>query len=103
MTRPRTPAPGPRARGEKLERQKPELRRTMHIDTKDANRGLYQKYRVQRVDGEHLLGGKHAACQHFVLDATHDPFAKPALLAYADACEADYPLLANDLRALANR
>jgi hypothetical protein len=34
-----------------------------------------------------------------VLDLKHDRFAGPALRAYADACEAEYPLLARDLRA----
>jgi hypothetical protein len=33
-----------------------------------------------------------------VLDLSHDPFAKDAIKAYADACEAEYPLLAKDIR-----
>lgn len=58
------------------------------------------KYRVERTDGSSRPEGKHAACPYFVLDLTHDKFAAPALLAYADACEAEYPLLAADVRKL---
>lgn len=62
-------------------------------------RGLYNKFTVLRADGESSPGRKHDGCEYFVLDLTHDPFAWPALKAYADACEAEYPLLAADLRA----
>lgn len=67
---------------------------------RDANRGLYKKYEVRRADGSHRKGKKHDGCRYFVLDLTHDQFAAPALLAYAAACEADFPLLARDLRSL---
>lgn len=66
----------------------------------EPTRGLYEKFNVSRTDGTSVPGGKHAGCRYFVLDVTHDPSAKPALLAYADSCEADYPLLAEDLRRL---
>jgi hypothetical protein len=56
------------------------------------------KYRVERTDGSTVPGGKHARCEYFVLDLRHDRFARPALEAYASACEAEYPLLAADLR-----
>lgn len=56
------------------------------------------KYRVERTDGSTKPGGKHAACEYYVLDFQHDKFAKPALVAYADACAAEFPLLAADLR-----
>lgn len=56
------------------------------------------KYSVVRTDGSTQSGGKHAACPFFVLDLVHDKFAAPALKAYADACEAEYPLLARDIR-----
>jgi hypothetical protein len=56
------------------------------------------KYRVERTDGSTAPGGKHAACPYFVLDLVHDKFAAPALRAYADACEAEFPLLARDIR-----
>ncbi len=56
--------------------------------------GLYNKYTVKRnLDPK----GKHPNCQYFVLDLTHDPFAKAAILAYAKACKLTHPALANDL------
>lgn len=65
----------------------------------DPTRGLYNKFEVRRVDGSSEPGGKHHRCEYFVLDLTHDKHAKAALLAYADSCELEYPLLAADLRA----
>jgi hypothetical protein len=67
--------------------------------TDKQNKGLYNKYMVQRVDGNDQPGCKHENCDYFVIDVVHDAYAKAALLAYADACEADYPHLANDIRA----
>jgi hypothetical protein len=65
----------------------------------DTTRGLYDKFTIRRTDGADLIvGGKHWECEYFVLDRTHDKFARAALLAYADACAAEYPLLAADLR-----
>lgn len=65
----------------------------------DPNRGLYQKFtRIERADGQHEPGRKHADCEYFVLDLDHDPHAYAALLAYARSCESEYPLLARDLR-----
>lgn len=64
----------------------------------DTTQGLYKKFVVDRYDGSGEPGGKHAGCEYFVLDLTHDPFAWPALAAYAEACEAEYPLLAADLQ-----
>jgi hypothetical protein len=64
----------------------------------NKDRGLYDKFRVERVDGASSPGGKHHRCEYFVLDLTHDPFAVPAILAYVAACEQDYPWLADDLR-----
>ena len=60
----------------------------------DAKKGLYRKYRVTRVSDS---AGKHDACEFFVLDWEHDKFAIPAALAYARACEAEFPELAADL------
>lgn len=60
--------------------------------------GLYRKFTVMRADGSSEPGGKHVDCTYFVLDWRHDPFAIPAALAYAAACEATYPELARDLR-----
>lgn len=66
----------------------------------DQKRGLYEKYIVVRHDGSSRPGGKHETCRYHVLDLEHDRFAGPALRAYADACEAEYPDLARDLRAM---
>lgn len=60
--------------------------------------GLYQKFNVTRTDGRHAEGEKHAACEYFVLDISHDKHALPALAAYAASCKDDFPLLAADLR-----
>lgn len=61
--------------------------------------GLFNKFNVERTDGKSAPGQKHEECEYFVLDIDHDPHALPALKAYADSCEADYPVLAKDLRA----
>lgn len=64
----------------------------------DRNLGyLAGKFVVKRSDGSSEPGGKHADCKFFVLDLEHDRFAAPALRAYAEACDADYPLLAADI------
>jgi hypothetical protein len=61
--------------------------------------GLYQKYKpLERMDGSSDPGKKHENCRYFPLDMTHDPFAKPAILAYAAACADTHPVLAADLR-----
>lgn len=64
----------------------------------DKSRGLYNKFIVERTDGTSEIDGKHHNCEYFVLDMDHDPFARAAIEAYANACEADHPLLAQDLR-----
>lgn len=69
----------------------------------DKNRGVYEKFRVERTDGQSAPGQKHFGCEYFVLDCQHDPHARAALLAYAESCEAKYPLLARDARRMANR
>lgn len=60
--------------------------------------GLFRKFEVRRVDGSDAPGGKHFGCRYFVLDVDHDPHARAALTAYADACEPTHPNLARDLR-----
>lgn len=70
----------------------------MNVDPKDKERGLYNKFNVTRTDGSSGPGGKHESCMYFVLDLAHDPHAMPALTAYANSCERDYPKLAWDLR-----
>lgn len=62
------------------------------------SKGLYQKYVVKRTDGSHRKGKKHEGCTYFVLDTIHDKFATAALLAYADACAEEFPVLAKDIR-----
>ena len=67
--------------------------------TKTAEQqGLFRKFDVRRVDGSDQLGGKHHGCRYYVLDVDHDPYAAPALGAYADACKESHPELARDLR-----
>lgn len=64
----------------------------------NKNKGIYNKFRVTRVDGRDIEGQKHFGCFYFVLDTVHDPHAIPALKAYAKSCENEYPLLAKDVR-----
>lgn len=59
---------------------------------------LHRKYRVERADGRDQPGGDKAAARYFVLDYVHDPYARVALAAYAEACQARLPGLADDLR-----
>lgn len=59
--------------------------------------GIYRKFKVIRTDGNSDPGKKHAGCAYFVLDLDHDPFAVPALRAYAEACREQFPALAQDL------
>lgn len=65
------------------------------------DRGIYDKFRVERTDGRSARGEKHDRCTYFVLDVTHDPHAFEALHAYAKSCERELPRLAADLRSLA--
>ena len=60
-------------------------------------KGLFAKFHVERLRPS-SRGIVHNGCRYFVLDITHDPHALAAALAYADSCEAEYPLLARDLR-----
>lgn len=63
----------------------------------DEQRGIYRKYTITRTDGSSEPGGKHESCAYFVLDLEHDPFAIPALKAYAKACRKMHPGLAKDI------
>jgi hypothetical protein len=66
--------------------------------TKPAEQqGLFRKFDVRRTDGSDAPGGKHHGCEYFVLDVRHDPHAKAALAAYAEAVRATHPLLADDM------
>ncbi len=66
----------------------------------DPAKGLYDKFIVTRTDGKSEPGEKHGGCRYFVLDLDHDPHAAAAIDAYADSCDASYPLLARDLRVI---
>lgn len=59
--------------------------------------GLYQKFKVYRLDGSDAPGNKHHGCEYFVIDMHHDPHAKAALVAYAEDCKTTHPELSNDL------
>lgn len=65
----------------------------MNLDPSDAERGLYEKFRVTRLDDS----PRHDGCDYFVLDLNHDPHAIPALEAYAESCRESFPVLAEDL------
>jgi hypothetical protein len=65
-------------------------------------RGICRKYNVTRTDGSSGPGGKHERCAYFVLDLEHDPYAVPALKAYAEACRGTHPQLAIDIEASLN-
>jgi hypothetical protein len=59
----------------------------------------YEKFTVTRKDGRDAPGGDRTDARYFTLDFVHDPYARVALAAYADACAAEFPGLAADLRA----
>lgn len=60
-------------------------------------RSLFQKFDVRRTDGTDQPGGRHHGCEYFVLDLTHDPAAKTALLHYAQAVKDTRPELSREL------
>lgn len=64
------------------------------IEVGDTQRGLYRKYHVERLNDP---DGKHRDCPFFVLDLRHDVYARAALGVYIDACQFEYPQLAEDL------
>lgn len=67
------------------------------MTNRDAERGLYDKYNVERADGSSGPGGKHEHCDYFILDLVHDKLAVTALTAYAKGAEHEFPQLADDL------
>lgn len=72
--------------------------RTPRKDDPDINRGLYEKFHVERVDSADAQR-RHADCEYFVLDLTHDALAWIALAAYEEAARmTGYVALAGDLR-----
>lgn len=74
------------------------IERTLYTAEQKRGLGIYHKFEVRRTDGRDEPGQKHNGCDYFVLDLTHDPFAAPAIAAYAKACAKELPLLADDLR-----
>ena len=71
--------------------------------TPATEQGLFGKFHVSRLDGRDAPGGDRHGARYFVIDLDNDPHATPALRAYAEACEDDYPLLAQDLLAQIDR
>lgn len=69
----------------------------------DTQKGLYDKYKVERTDGRSGPGGKHERCEYFVLDLEHDKHAKAALRAYAKSVRKQHPDLAKDILDLMRR
>jgi hypothetical protein len=65
---------------------------------KERTEGLKHKYYIERTDGSSQTGGKHEQCPYYVLDLKHDKFSEAALRAYAEACEEEFPSLAEDIR-----
>ncbi len=59
--------------------------------------GVFRKFDVRRMDGQHKEGCKHYECEYFVLDVTHDQHAKAALAAYAQNCSVTHPVLSKDM------
>ena len=57
-------------------------------------KGLYNKFAVIRLDNS----SEHKNCDYFVLDLDHDQHALIAIQAYANSCQDESPLLAEDLR-----
>jgi hypothetical protein len=68
-----------------------------------ADGPLINKYSVFRNDAQDKPGLKHADCELFVLDVTHDPYAVPALARYIEVCSETHPVLALDLRKMIDR
>lgn len=65
----------------------------------EALQGLnINKYIVKRSNGDPM--GKHHDYSYYVLDLTHDKFAKIALIAYIEACREEYPKLAESIEVL---
>lgn len=58
---------------------------------------IYGKFNVSRVDGRDAEGGDKADAEYFVLDITHDPYAREALMFYAYKCVDEFPLLSADI------
>ncbi len=93
-----SPLPSERAADEDCSCDRGEA--AMNLD-RDITPGLYQKFNVERTD--EASRARHPDCAYFVLDLTHDPHARPALVAYIHSCRYAFPELAADLSALLDR
>jgi hypothetical protein len=62
----------------------------------EEKRGLYNKYKVTKVDGSPV----DPRATYFVLRVDTDPHAIPAIAAYSVACAEENPDLAHDLSIL---
>ena len=68
-----------------------------------STRGLYDKYEIRRNEGGDVEpGDKHYKCRYFVLDLTHDPLAKAAIIAYLLQLPLSSPLRQDLTEALAS-
>lgn len=63
----------------------------------DKEQGVFHKFDIKRKDGSDRPGGKHYNCQYFVLDLDCDPYAKSAMLAYAESCKNTHPTLSAEI------
>jgi hypothetical protein len=73
------------------------------MEKPDQKVGLYEKFKVERLDGSTAPGKKHAGCRFFVLDLEHDAFAPMTIWHYAHLCAGEFPALAEDLRLLSQK
>ncbi len=74
----------------------------MNIDNQDIQdkdqepRGIYGKYVIQKTSGEKI----DPKAVYFTLRLDTDPYARAAMLRYAEACQDDQPELARDILVL---
>lgn len=66
----------------------------------DKERGMYQKYIVTELDENGDVKPNQYDGMYVVLKMGKDPYAIAALKAYARACAAEYPKLAEDFNKL---
>jgi len=59
----------------------------------DGKKGLYGKYRIEKVDGSPVDPG----AVYFTLRLDTDPHARRAIRAYVESCKGEEPKLAEDL------
>lgn len=67
------------------------------------NAGYYEKYNVSRKDGRDQPGGDREGAQYFVLDLSHDRFARLAMNVYLAVSRSELPALTQSMRPLLDR